>query len=74
MNHDNVKVQAIIDTDLEKLLAQSNQLDDFIEGKIICPVCGTVITEDNIGILYPIEHSGKIIFEMHCNNSNCLSK
>lgn len=67
-------IQAVLDTDLEKLLAQTNQLHDFIEGKVSCSKCGTIITEDNIGVLYPYEIDGQTKFEFHCNNINCLSK
>lgn len=70
---DNIKVQAILNTDLEKLLAQTNQLNDFIEGKMKCPVCGTTLTEDNIGIMYPFERDGETMFEIHCNSINCNS-
>lgn len=74
MSQNKTKIQAIMDTDLEKLLVQTNQYDDFERGKIICPVCGTVITEDNIGILYPIECEGNTIFKIHCNKISCISK
>ena len=53
MSKNKLNIQAVLDTGLEKLLAQTNQLHDFIEGKISCPKCGTIITEDNVGILYP---------------------
>ena len=58
MSKSKSNIQAVLDTDLEKLLAQTNQLHDFIEGKISCPKCGTIITEDNVGILYPYEIEG----------------
>ena len=74
MSKVNSNIQAILDIDLEKLLAQTNQLNDFIEGKIKCPICGTKITEDNIGILYASEINDTIQFEIHCNNIDCLSK
>lgn len=74
MSKSKSNIQAVLDTDLEKLLAQTNQLHDFIEGKISCPKCGTIITEDNVGILYPYEIEGNTKFEIHCNNINCLSK
>lgn len=73
MSKNKSNIQAVLDTDLEKLLAQTNQLCDFIDGRILCPVCGTVITEENIGILYPYKVDGCTKFEIHCNNINCLS-
>ena len=74
MKNSKSSIQAVLDSDLEKLLVQTNQLSEFIEGKIHCPVCGSIITEDNIGVLYPEDIDGYVRFEIYCNNINCLSK
>lgn len=67
-------VQAMLDTDLEKLLIQSNQLNEFIEGEIKCCMCGRVITSDNISMLLPVEQEDKIKFKFICSDIECNSK
>lgn len=73
MEKNKSSIQAVLNTDLEKLLAQTNQLNDFIEGRILCHICGSIITEDNVGLLLPREVDNVIKFDIHCSDINCLS-
>lgn len=43
------KIQAIINSDLEDLLIQTNQLEPLLDGRIKCCICNRTITMENIG-------------------------
>lgn len=69
----NSKIQAILNSDLEKLLEQTNQLHDFLAGNAKCAVCGQPISEDNLSMLIPKRVNDAIHFEFICDNLNCTS-
>lgn len=71
MSKNKTSVQAILNTDLEKLLMQTDQLSDFIDGELKCCKCGNVITADNISLLIPEEVDNVIKFKFVCTKLEC---
>lgn len=70
-----IKVNAILDTEIENLLKQTNQYEAIIEGKITCKNCGTTITPQNIGIILPIKNNNnEIVIEFYCERFDCTQK
>jgi len=68
------EITAIMDNDFEKLLSQTNQLDEFQNGEIGCRICHCQMTIDNVGIIIPVcEADGALQLEFVCNNPNCLT-
>lgn len=68
------EITAIMDNDLEKLLVQTSQLDDFQNGEIGCCICHSQMTIDNVGIIMPVVgDDGALKLEFVCNNPNCLN-
>ena len=68
------KIQAIINSDLEDLLIQTNQLEPLLDGRIKCCICNRTITMENIGLLLPVTKNGKQIFDFCCNDLDCLQE
>lgn len=67
---DKIKVNAILDTQIETLLKKTSQYEDFVEGKLLCNSCGSIITLQNIGIMQPINNGTKIKF--YCDRVDCI--
>lgn len=68
------EITAIMDSDFEKLLRQTNQLVEFQNGEIKCRICHCQMTLDNVGIIVPVcEPEGTPYLEFVCNNPNCLT-
>ncbi len=69
-----VVVKALMDKDLEKLLSQTNQLDEFQNGEIECRICHCQMNIDNVGVIIPVAEENKALrLEFVCNNPNCLT-
>lgn len=66
------KIKAMMDSDLEKLLIQVGDYDNFIEGQIKCQNCGKIINEDNLALIVPVKVNGQIQLSYICDNSDCL--
>lgn len=66
-------ITAMMDTEFERLLIQTNQLESFNNGEILCSRCHRQITIDNIGIMIPQENGGEIKLEFICNSPECLT-
>jgi len=67
-----IKVNAVLDTEFENLLKQTNQYEKIIEGQIECKSCGTMITIQNIGIMKPHKNdNGEIQIEFYCDKLEC---
>ena len=62
------RIHAVHDRDLEKLLESLKLLDDLRAGKIKCSECACVVSEENLGFLYPYE--GKI--RICCDKPDCF--
>ena len=68
------EILTIMDKDLESLLAQTNQLEEFQNGEICCSKCHRQISIDNIGAILPIESRDESIkLELICNDPDCLT-
>ena len=66
------KIKAMMDTDLEKLLIQVGDYDNFIEGKIKCHNCGKILNEDNIAMIVPVNDNGSLKLHYICDNPKCI--
>lgn len=64
------KLYAVHDEELNVFLKNLELLDDFIEGKIHCHICNKVVTENNLGCVFPYEDDIKI----SCNDIDCYKK
>lgn len=69
-----VKISAVLDTDIENLLKETKQYEDFINGVLKCKCCGNVLTIENIGIIVPDNSTGVLRLEFYCDNVLCLQK
>jgi len=67
-----IEVNAILDTQIEELLKKTSQYEDFVEGRLICSSCGSIINAQNIGIMQPIENGLKIKF--YCDRIDCTEQ
>lgn len=67
------RIQAIMNTELIRVLNQTGQYEDLINGKIKCKCCGNEITLDNISTLIPYEEDGSIKIKFYCNNIDCVN-
>lgn len=67
------EITTMMDSDFEKLLIQTNQLDDFNNGEIQCCKCNRKITIDNIGVILPSDNEGKIELAFICNDPECIT-
>lgn len=69
-----IEISAILDTDIENLLKETNQFEDFINGKLKCRCCGETLTVENIGIILPVNVDSNLSLEFYCENVLCLQK
>lgn len=68
------QIKAILNKDLENLLVQTGQINDFLGGHIKCKYCKEVITYDNLSIIIPSIQDEYATLHFCCNNPDCLSK
>ena len=61
-------VTAVHDSDLQQLLQGLGILDDLVEGKFQCAVCGCPVDLDNLGSIFP--HDNQI--HVSCDNNKCI--
>ena len=66
------KIKAMMDSDLEKLLIQVGDFDNFIEGQIKCYNCGKTINEDNLAMIIPVKDNGSMKLRYICDNQDCI--
>jgi len=64
------EIQAIHKRDLNIFLERLGILEDFKKGKLNCNFCGSTITRENIGFIFPLE--GKVLIS--CNKIDCMYK
>jgi len=64
------ELKALHTSDLSELLKKFSQYDDFVNNKLHCSVCNTVISKDNIGSMRLL--MSKLIFT--CNKSSCYNE
>jgi len=63
-------LRAIHDDDLEIFLRDLGVLQDIIEGKVRCSVCEGIIRLANIGAVYPVSGSVKVL----CDAPACIRR
>ena len=69
---DKVKVNAVLDTDMENLLKKTNQYENIVTGQVECKNCGRIITIQNIGIIKPQKgNNNEILLEFYCDSLEC---
>ena len=62
-------INAIMDKDLYKILIQTGQYEEFINGNIRCECCGRRITIDNISTLMPyVKGTERSVYKALCLN------
>lgn len=66
-----VKINAILDKDIEALLRESQQYESLINGEIKCLCCQTTITVGNIGIILPFKKDNQILLGFYCERIDC---
>lgn len=66
------KIKAMMDSDLEKLLIQVGDHDNFIEGQIKCLNCGKTINEDNLAMIIPVKDGESMKLRYVCDNPDCI--
>ena len=64
------RIHAVHDDELLELLENLDMLEDFSNGKILCFLCGKVVTEKNLGTIFPYQGDIKI----SCNDIECYNK
>lgn len=67
------RIQAMMNTELIRVLNQTGQYEDLINGAIKCNCCGKEITLENISTLLPYEEDGSIKIKFYCNNIDCVN-
>ena len=67
-------INAMIDSDIEKLLRQTEQFEELLSGGLQCKSCKTTITVDNIGILVPHDKEGKTKLDFYCERIDCMEE
>lgn len=67
-------ITAIMDSDLEKLLIQTDQYVDFVNGKIKCECCGRIMSLDNLSIMLPQKQNERLVLRFWCDQMDCVSK
>lgn len=61
-------LKAVHDDDLEAFLRSLGMLGNINAGKVRCSVCGTLITTENLGALYPSSGAIKVL----CDLPSCI--
>lgn len=68
-------VNAVMDSDLERLLRQTDYYDKIICGEIRCASCDSSILIDRIGTIVPtILQDDKFTLSFYCDNLTCIEK
>lgn len=67
-------ITAIMDSDLEKLLIQTGQYMDYVNGKLKCECCGRILSLDNISIMLPEKQNERLLLRFWCDQMDCISK
>lgn len=75
MKKKKLQVNAVLDSDLEQLLQNTNQYESIIAGQVKCKNCNSVITIQNIGIIVPVVKKGEnLSFDFYCERIDCTNK
>lgn len=66
------ELRAMMNSDLENLLIQVGDYDTFLEGKLCCSSCGTVLNADNVALVLPVQNGDSIKLKYCCDNVECM--
>lgn len=66
-------VNAIMSNDLIRILNQTGQYEELINGNIKCECCGRVISVNNISTLIPYKDGDTIKLKFYCDNIDCVN-
>lgn len=64
------KIHAVSDSNLDHLIENLGLKEDLTSGKLWCHCCGTKLSRDNIGCIYPINSEIRLC----CITIECLQK
>lgn len=64
---ENKQIDAVLESDLEKLLKGLGIYDELVSGNLKCAICGEKVTQDNIMAIYP--ENGEI--KLACDKPAC---
>jgi hypothetical protein len=64
------KIHAVSSRDLDGLLQSLGLMEDLANGKLNCRCCGSKLSRENIGCIYPINKEIRLC----CNTLDCLEK
>jgi hypothetical protein len=64
------KIYAVHDIELKELLENLELLNDFEDGKITCFICNKIVTEENLGSIFPYQNDIKV----SCNDIDCYNR
>jgi hypothetical protein len=64
------KIHAVSSKDLAGLLESLGLMEDLANGKLVCRCCGSKLSQENIGCIYPINKEIRLC----CNTVDCLKK
>jgi len=70
MEKEKIKMNTVLENDIDKILNTFNLKDDFYNKKIKCKFCKEIITMDNIYSFLP--ESGSI--NLICDKESCISE
>lgn len=62
-----------MNTELIRVLNQTGQYEDLLNGMIKCECCGNEISLDNISTLLPYEEGDSVKIKFYCNNIDCVN-
>ena len=68
MKQKDFQLDAVLDRNLRKLIAESGLIDALDRGQLRCPECNKQITFENIGAIKALDESLILI----CDDQNCI--
>ena len=68
------QIKAVFDADLEKVLKQTGQINEFVNNELKCAYCGTMISGANLSIIIPSVTDEQVVLHFCCNSLECLNK
>jgi hypothetical protein len=64
------KIHAVSNRDLDGLLRSLGLMGDLANGKLNCCCCGSILSRENIGCIYPVKNEVRLC----CATFDCLKK
>ncbi|MBN2075950.1 MAG: hypothetical protein JW762_10410 [Dehalococcoidales bacterium] len=67
----NVEIDAILGSEFDELLRDLEVYEDFVAGKYNCHICGDIVNENNVTVIFPISQN-EVGFI--CSKAVCLNR